>query len=335
MNDSDNNKSSDENHDEEYEDEEEENEEYNSKPINTMTTEENTVNFGKQLIDNIAISNSLDSGYVIGSGFNLEQNNNPNFNNSENIIKLIFNFMSIKGWSLFNKNGEYINNFTSLELFEYLTINILGNNILLDNFKITSEYGKKSFLAGNFYIYLMKIIPLIIHKKKEPYFRGCYNIYNINNNLNNEIIFPDMNNYNLNNTNNFNYNNQNLYNSNIENLINNFNPIEFGFIVNNIGNSNQNYFNQLNNNFNNFNNDNNKNNFKHNLDINKDLIINNNNNNFNMIKSNNNLKLNNLNLSCDEKEESKINNPNINNSNNSNNNIFYNNNNNNNNNQNQ
>ena len=145
-----------------------------------------------------------------------------NINNSENRANLKSAFMSKKDFLLFDKNGEYIDNFSPLELLKYLAENILAKYILLDIFKIRSKDGKLFFPAGKYYIYLMKNIPLIIHKLKEPYFMGFNNIYEFNNNLNHKFIFPGMNNFNLNNAN-INYNPNipnlsNLYNSNIKNL---------------------------------------------------------------------------------------------------------------------
>ena len=341
-------------HDEEYEEENEEKEDEEESGKNNNIPAKY---IGIGILEYLWKNNNDSEKYII-SGLDIASRPGLNINNMENRTNLISTFMSKKDFLLFDKNGEYIDNFSPLELFKYLTENILAKNILLDNFKIRNKDGKHFFPAGKYYIYLMKNIPLIIQKLKEPYFMGINNIYEFNNNLNNRFIFPGLSNFNLNNAN-INYNPNipnlpNLYNSNINNLNNNFNTINFGNNGYNMINSNNNNFgrfnvgfdinnnnnifnnnnNYINNNFGNINNKNNNfninnnNNFTHNN--NESININNNNN---MIKSNKNLKLDNLNLSYDDdKEDSKINNHNIDNSNKNNNNIFYNNNNNNNNN---
>ena len=67
----------------------------------------------------------------------MENNSNNFFDNNSLIMQsLTSHFMDNRGWTLYDKDGQFINCFTSLEIFQYLTYNIIGNNINIKIFKI-------------------------------------------------------------------------------------------------------------------------------------------------------------------------------------------------------
>ena len=210
----------------------------------------------------------------------------PQNPNAHDLEKTLYDLTSLyifsKGWEIYDENGNKINNYNSLELFEYLTEHI---NISLNYFKIKGN--NTYFDGGKIYISLMKNLPLIFQELKEQcmasiFFNNnnmCNNLSynNINNFDNNSNIQNDFNNFNLNNNFNCNLNNNMFNNNNINsNMIN-------------LDNSNYN-MNNLNNN------------------------IMNDENNLSMIKSYKNLKLNNQINNKEEKEDNKNNNLNIDNS---------------------
>ena len=168
MTDNSNKEISDNEHDEEYEEENEEKEEKENEDEEEPGKNNNiqAKDIGIGILEYLWKNNNYSKKYII-SGLDLSSRPGLNINNMENRTNLISTFMSKKDFLLFDKNGEYIDNFSPLELFKYLTENILAKNILLDNFKIRNKDGKHFFPAGKYYIYLMKNIPLIIQKLKE------------------------------------------------------------------------------------------------------------------------------------------------------------------------
>jgi len=159
---------------------------------------------------------------------NINSINNINFFknniNSQIILFLANQFLEFKGWSLFDKFGNKINDFNSFELFDYLIENILGNNIDLDNYKILAQGTENYYKGGNLILSLFDILPQILSKKKDEFNNqiisslynnfGFYNDFGIN--LGNNINFP----YNTNLNNNINLNNLNLNNLNYNNSMN-------------------------------------------------------------------------------------------------------------------
>ena len=199
------------------------------------------------------MSNSNDNCSVVG-GVSKDQQNTSLDNNSNTIYFLIEQFMNQRGWNLFDKDGNLIKSFTSLELFKHLTENILANNIQLNNFFILNNIIKDNrYLGGELYLSLMNIIPLIL--RKQQYEFNLSLLLQMNNNggtnlLNNNGINFNPNNFNNNYFNQYNSNNNNMFNNMFNNNINNFNN-------SNINNYNLNNFNDSNNNMINLNNMNN------------------------------------------------------------------------------
>ena len=113
-----------------------------------------------------------------------------------------------------DKYGNKINDFNSLELFDYLTEKV-SENIDLDNYKILAQNTENCYKGGNLFLSLFDMLSLVLLQKKEEYNKQIINLllqinnnnYGFNNdfgiNLGNNINFPY--NYNL-------YNNLNLNN---------------------------------------------------------------------------------------------------------------------------
>ena len=70
----------------------------------------------------------------------------------KNGIYLLANqFLEIKGWALFDKYGNKINDFNSIELLTYLTEKVV-ENICLDNYKILAQDTENYYKGGNLFI---------------------------------------------------------------------------------------------------------------------------------------------------------------------------------------
>ena len=233
----------------------------------------------------------------------------PQNPNAHDLEKTLYDLTSLyifsKGWEIYDENGNKINNYNSLELFEYLTEHI---NISLNYFKIKGN--NTYFDGGKIYIPLMKNLPLIFQELKEQcmpsiFFNNnmCNNLSynNINNFDNNSNIQNDFNNFNLNNNFNCNLNNNMFNDNNINSNMNNLNNnnINSNMINLNNNNINSNMINLDNSNYN-------MNNLNNNI-MNDEI-------NLSMIKSYKNLKLNNQINNKEEKEDNKNNNLNIDNS---------------------
>ena len=238
---------------EEYEEETEEKEDYENVSNSVVNNYFNFLSFNQ-------LPNSNDNFSVFGGATNGQQNTSLD-NNYNMIYFLTEQFMNDSGWNLFNKEGNLIKNFTSLELFKYLTENILANNIQLNDFFILNNKIDIRFLGGELYLLLIDIIPLVLKSRQQQYlneFNIFFSLQMINNGGTN-LLNNNGYNFNINNSNN-NLNNNML--NNISNNISNNN-------INNINNSNINNYNM-----NNFNYDNNN---MINLNNRNDNIINNNN----------------------------------------------------------
>jgi hypothetical protein len=139
-----------------------------------------------------------------GNRNEINNNNINNLNNSINnqIIYFLANqFLEIEGWTLFDKYGNKINDFNSLELLAYLTEKVI-ENIDLDNYKILAQDTENYYKGGSLFLSLFNILSLVLSKKKDDFNKQIINILlqlNNNNfgfindfsiNLGNSINFP-------------------------------------------------------------------------------------------------------------------------------------------------
>ena len=221
--------------------------------------EENSANFnGSQfsqlLLNNLSPSQNNPTQLLSGGGLNNQQN--TSFDNMSTLIYLTNLHMDNKGWKLLNEHGYLVNIFTSLGIFEYLTNNILGNNIQLKKIFITVDNIDKIFMGDEFYLSLMNIIPLVLSKRQEELNSISFqiNYFGLINQGNNNFVNNNFNN--SNNNNNFNYNSNTLNIPNLNNISNNNNNYnDNSNIINNINlNNNNNNYNLINSSGNNNNN---------------------------------------------------------------------------------
>ena len=113
----------------------------------------NNINNNKLTFMNSLIISGIDEikPYVSGEIYNVDEK-------KDDIIYLISSFINIKGWNIFI-NG-YIYLFTSYELFEFLTEEILIKNLRLDNIIISNIYSSEKLKGGYLYLYLYEYLPL-------------------------------------------------------------------------------------------------------------------------------------------------------------------------------
>ncbi len=102
-----------------------------------------------------------------------------------NIYNLTSQFMNIKGWKVVNKDGSLIKKLTSLELFQFLTEDIIGNNLSLNNYYIFSENNGNYCSGDKLYLSLMDNLSSIFKNQKEKLLNTNSNNIFYNKNFNN------------------------------------------------------------------------------------------------------------------------------------------------------
>ena len=181
----------------------------------------------KKLSNTSSISNNNASNQLVNS--NDLQNLAFNFNlemakgGKNDIINKekenhIFNLIKSNSIWIIEINGV-ITKFNSLQLFEFMTINILGKNKKLDDYIVNNYDSFRNFEGGYLYICLKKYLS---------------SIFSTQSNINNNIINNNDYNYNnykpnqFNSNNNTNYDHNNIYS--IKNFMSNENEnFNFGF----------------------------------------------------------------------------------------------------------
>ena len=172
--------------------------------------------------------NNNNNNNVFGFNNNMNNFNIPLQNNIYPINNIFFQlalaFVDDKGWTVYNKDGNIVNNFNSFELYKFLIENIVANNIKLDDYIIGNQKSDQKFHGGLLYVYLTNTLEYVYQYIGEQYLRKQMELKsqitvanNLNNNLGTGNLFPNNNNnfnLNLNNlNNNMNVNNnQYLYN---------------------------------------------------------------------------------------------------------------------------
>ena len=169
----------------------------------------------KKLSNTFSISNNNASNQLVNS--NDLQNLAFNFNlemakgGKNDIINKekenhIFNLIKSNSIWIIEINGV-ITEFNSLQLFEFMTINILGKNKKLDDYIVNNYDSFRNFEGGYLYICLKKYLSSIFSSQR---------------NINNNIINNNDYNYNNYKPNQFNSNNNTNYDHNNIYLIKNF-----------------------------------------------------------------------------------------------------------------
>ena len=181
----------------------------------------------KKLSNTSSISNNNASNQLVNS--NDLQNLAFNFNlemakgGKNDIINKekenhIFNLIKSNSIWIININGV-ITKFNSLQLFEFMTINILGKNKKLDDYIVNNYDSFRNFEGGYLYICLKKYLSSIFSSQS-----------NINNNIinNNDYNYNNYKPNQFNSNNNTNYDHNNIYS--IKNFMSNENEnFNFGF----------------------------------------------------------------------------------------------------------
>ena len=181
----------------------------------------------KKLSNTSSISNNDASNQLVNS--NDLQNLAFNFNlemakgGKNDIINKekenhIFNLIKSNSIWIININGV-ITEFNSLQLFEFMTINILGKNKKLDDYIVNNYDSFRNFEGGYLYICLKKYLSSIFSSQS-----------NINNNIinNNDYNYNNYKPNQFNSNNNTNYDHNNIYS--IKNFMSNENEnFNFGF----------------------------------------------------------------------------------------------------------
>ena len=83
-------------------------------------------------------------------------------------MNYVYSFLDKKGWYIFGNDGSYLSNFTSFELFTFLT-NSLKNNADLKMYVIGMQNNSSIFNGEQIYIILSQTLPFILQKKQKEF----------------------------------------------------------------------------------------------------------------------------------------------------------------------
>ena len=90
------------------------------------------------------------------------------FNQNELLMNYVYSFLDKKGWIIFRNGGDYLSNFTSFELFTFLTNSLKINNDL-KMYIIGMQTDSLIFNGEQIYIILSQTLPIILQKKQIEY----------------------------------------------------------------------------------------------------------------------------------------------------------------------
>ena len=125
------------------------------------------------------------------------------FKQNELLMNFVYSYLQIKGWRIFKNNGNYISNFTSFELFTFLTER-LKNNTDIKMFIVGMSNESMIFNGEQIYIILSQTLPIILQKKQ------CELIQNEN--IKKQMKEKEIDNTNINKINNNNINEKDILN---------------------------------------------------------------------------------------------------------------------------
>ena len=108
------------------------------------------------------------------------------FKKNELLMNFVYSYLEKRGWILFENCGNYISNFTSFELFAFLT-NILKNDNDLKLFMIGMANSSTIFNGEQIYIILSQTLPIILQKKQYELMQQEKDVEKSNKNNENEI----------------------------------------------------------------------------------------------------------------------------------------------------
>ena len=137
----------------------------------------------------------------------------PNqFKQNELLMNFVYSYLETRGWIVFENNGNYISNYSSFELFAFLT-NILKNNNDLKSYIVGMPNNSTMFNGEQIYIILSQTLPIILQKKQYELIQHEKEVEKKNKNIENENIKNTSKKEN----DESNYNNLNCYRRNISN----------------------------------------------------------------------------------------------------------------------
>ena len=150
----------------------------NNKPIN-QTDVINNDSFKKDIFNNInyinqspkdnnEFHNNFNNKYITPVNKTKKKMNDfyqNQFNQNELLMNYVYLNLDKKGWIIFTNDGDYLSNFTSFELFTFLT-NILKKNNDLKMYTIGMQTNSTIFNGEQIYIILSQTLPFILQKKQ-------------------------------------------------------------------------------------------------------------------------------------------------------------------------
>ena len=150
----------------------------NNKPIN-QTDVINNDSFKKDIFNNInyinqspkdnnELYNNYNNKYITPVNKTKKKMNDfyqNQFNQNELLMNYVYLNLDKKGWIIFTNDGDYLSNFTSFELFTFLT-NILKKNNDLKMYTIGMQTNSTIFNGEQIYIILSQTLPFILQKKQ-------------------------------------------------------------------------------------------------------------------------------------------------------------------------
>jgi hypothetical protein len=93
------------------------------------------------------------------------------FKQNELLMNFVYSYLQIKGWRIFKNNGNYISNFTSFELFTFLTERLKNNNDI-KMFIVGMSNESMIFNGEQIYIILSQTLPIILQKKQNEFMQN-------------------------------------------------------------------------------------------------------------------------------------------------------------------
>ena len=139
---------------------------------NSLYYESNYRNANNNLFNNkssLFSSNKSNKYSLISSINNKKKTMNDYYQNqfkqNELLMNFVYSYLEKKGWIVFENNNNYICNFTSFELFAFLT-NILKNNNDLKYYLVGMSDNSAMFNGEQIYIILSQTLPIILQKKQ-------------------------------------------------------------------------------------------------------------------------------------------------------------------------
>ena len=90
------------------------------------------------------------------------------FKKNELLMSYVDSYLNKRGWILFRNDGDYLSNFTSFELFTFLT-NCLKSKMDLKIYIIGMQNDSQMFNGEQIFIILSQTLPMILQKKQLEY----------------------------------------------------------------------------------------------------------------------------------------------------------------------